>query len=103
MKTLVFVFVFSFGDADFPHASVNENKGKAACSRNLFREHRCAVSCEHVTVYKAPEILGDLSPSVVCEQCGKRWGNAGSIYLEQGDAEAIAKQKEYEKQLRRAR
>lgn len=53
-------------------------------------------TCTHEQVYADPDILGDITPTIRCRDCPKRWNYPGTIYLEQGKPEALKQLREYE-------
>ena len=86
MKTWTFVFVFVFGQSVEPVKPSKVDRAR----------------CPHVSVYKDPDILGEMTSRIVCEKCGKEWTYPGSSYLERRDPKALEQKRIYELMENRA-
>jgi hypothetical protein len=80
MKTLVFVFVFTFGSDDRAKPTPKPDRSK----------------CPHVSLHSEPHYLGDMTPAIVCEKCGKEWSYPGTSYLDRRDPKALEQKRVYE-------
>lgn len=59
--------------------------------------------CNHDKVYKDPDLLGEITPRLVCQQCGKEWNYPGRLYLDMKDPKALKQLEEYKAMEGRAR